>query len=447
MRKKRLLFSPILLLFYSLTWANTATISHFTLKNGLEVYLKENHRAPLVISQVWYQVGSANEPLGSSGLSHFLEHLMFDGTKTYKAGEYNQIVTEMGGVNNASTGRDYTNYYAIVNAKALPKILSMEADRMQNLTINKEKFIKERNVVTEERRMRMGNNPISLFYERFCSLIFTNSPYQNMPIGLMSDIKHLQTKDAMDWYRLWYHPNNAKLILVGDFDSKNVAALIRKDFSKIPRSNLPQLKHRPIVLPKGRRYMEYVDARAKVPVMIFGFIVPSLVSIKNAWQPYALSLMADELAGDQDSWLAKVLVKEKKLAANVDVSYQPMSSYETAMMFFITLAPGVKPSQVYQAFQKALNSSDKVLKNPQILERIKTSFLANHIFEQDSLVNQANEIGSAVVRGLPYNFSQKLSSHVEAVTNKQLEQVKKSYFDWSKVTIGLLRNKNIQGLL
>jgi len=203
------------------------------LKNGLKILVKEDRRSPVVVTQIWYKVGSSYEPNGITGISHMLEHMMFKGTKKYPAGEFSKIIAENGGNENAFTGQDYTAYFQTLEKSRLEISLKLEADRMRNLNLLEKELLKELEVVTEERRMRTDDKPRSKMYEHFMALAFSNSPYKNPVIGWPGDIAAYKVEDLNAWYRRWYAPNNATLVVVGDVEPNAVFALAEKYFAPI----------------------------------------------------------------------------------------------------------------------------------------------------------------------------------------------------------------------
>ena len=238
-----------------------------TLKNGLKVIVKEDHRAPIMVSQVWYKVGSSYEHNGITGVSHVLEHMMFKGTKKYPPGEFSRIIAANGGQENAFTGRDYTAYFQTMEKRRLPISFEMEADRMRNVVLLEEEFKKEIQVVMEERRMRTEDNPHALTYEQFSAAAYVNSPYHWPIIGWMNDLENMNVDDLAKWYRTWYAPNNATVVVAGDVNPDEVFALAKEHFGDIEPSVIPKVKPRTEIKQKGIKRLT-VKAPAQVPALL-----------------------------------------------------------------------------------------------------------------------------------------------------------------------------------
>ena len=210
------------------SFTSIASVTEFTLDNQMKVLVKQDNRAPVVVHQVWYRVGSHFEHSGKTGISHILEHMMFKGTKNLKPGEFSKIVSKMGGSENAFTSTDFTAYYQVVGKQHLSEVMRLESDRMRNIILTDEEFIKERDVVTEERRWRTEDKPSGKLYEQFKATAFMSSPAHHPVIGWMSDIRSWTAEDARNWYQQWYAPNNANLVVVGDVDHQDVYDLAKK---------------------------------------------------------------------------------------------------------------------------------------------------------------------------------------------------------------------------
>jgi zinc protease len=231
----RTTLSLILLLMGQPLFANTPVIHHSTLKNGLDILIKEDHRAPVASFMVWYHVGSADEVSGKTGLAHALEHMMFKGTPKYPQGVFSKTVAELGGQENAFTNTDYTAYFENIASDKLKTCFELEADRMNNLNLTSEEFSKEIKVIQEERRMRTDDNPQALAFERFLAAAHLTMPYHHPVIGWMSDLEHMTVTDTQNWYNNYYAPNNATLVIVGDVDPKKMIALAESTFGTITK--------------------------------------------------------------------------------------------------------------------------------------------------------------------------------------------------------------------
>ena len=270
------LLASMLLLFGVSTHSSAQpTVHEYRLANGMKILVKEDHRAPVVVSQVWYKVGSSYEHAGITGVSHTLEHMMFKGTPEVPKGQFSKIIAENGGDQNAFTGRDYTAYYQRLEKSRLPVSFKLEADRMRNLLLDQEEFEKEREVVLEERRMRTDDKPRSKVYELFLANVYTSSTYRYPVIGWPDDIRELSIDDHRGWYNKWYYPNNATLVVVGDVDPDAVFKLAKKSFGSLKPQPIPVVKTRSEVEQFGIKRME-VSLPAKLPYLLMGYKVPVL---------------------------------------------------------------------------------------------------------------------------------------------------------------------------
>ncbi|RLA16340.1 MAG: insulinase family protein, partial [Gammaproteobacteria bacterium] len=292
--------------------------------NGLKVLVKEDHRSPVVVSQIWYKVGSSYEPGGITGISHMLEHMMFKGTEKYPAGEFSRIVAENGGRENAFTGRDYTAYFQTMEKSRLEVSFELEADRMRNLHLDPDELKKELEVVTEERRMRTDDKPRSKMQEFFMAMAFANSPYKNPVIGWPSDIANYQVDDLQAWYQRWYAPNNATLVVVGDIKPDEVFLLAEKYFAEIKPSELKAVKPQAEIQQQGIRKTT-IKLPAKLPYILMGYKVPVLNSAENETDVYALEVLTGILDGGASARLASRLVRGKQIAVSAGAGYNLVS--------------------------------------------------------------------------------------------------------------------------
>ncbi|MGR9051189.1 MAG: M16 family metallopeptidase, partial [Gammaproteobacteria bacterium] len=292
-----------------------AKVHEFRLDNGLKILVKEDHRSPVVVSQIWYKVGSSYEPSGISGISHMLEHMMFKGTDKLKPGEFSRIIAANGGNENAFTGRDYTAYFQTMEKSRLPVSFELEADRMRNLHLLDEELKKELEVVYEERRMRTEDKPRAKTQEYFIAMAYSNSPYKNPIIGWPSDIENYTINDVQKWYQRWYGPNNATLVVVGDVEPKAVFALAEKHFGPLKPSDIKAVKPQTEIEQHGVRRM-VVKLPAKLPYLVMGYKVPVLKTVDQEWEAYALEVMAGVLDGGNSARLESGIVRGRQLAVS-----------------------------------------------------------------------------------------------------------------------------------
>lgn len=414
------------LIIPSLTFAD---VSEFKLDNGLKLIVKEDHRAPVVVSQVWYKVGSSYEHNGITGISHVLEHMMFKGTKNLKPNEFSQIIAENGGEQNAFTGRDYTAYFQKLHKDRLEVSFKHEADRMRNLIINADELLKEREVVAEERRMRTDDNPKALLRESFNAAAFVNSPYHHPVIGWMSDINHYQADDLRAWYQQWYAPNNATIVVVGDVEPKAVLALAKQYFAPLKSEEIASLKPQIEVEQKGIREIK-VKAPAELPYLMMGWKIPVVATAteENAWEPYALEVLAGILDGGNSARFAKELVREQQVATNVGAGNSLFSRLKDLFLVAGTPANGKSIEELKQAIFEQLEQIKNQPVTQEELDRVKAQVVAGAVYERDSVFYQAMQIGMLETVGLDWKLSDQYVDNVKAVTAEQIQAVANKYF-------------------
>ncbi|HEC13736.1 MAG TPA: insulinase family protein [Acidiferrobacteraceae bacterium] len=407
------------------------------LANGLKVIVQPDHRAPVVVSQIWYKVGGSYEPDGLSGVSHVLEHMMFKGTDTLKPGEFSRIIAAQGGRENAFTSRDYTAYYQRLEKSRLPISFRLEADRMRNLKLTSEEFAKEIKVVMEERRLRTEDKPESLVYERFMHTAFGENTYGQPVIGWMKDLKSMSVGDLQTWYEKWYAPNNATLVVVGDVKPAEVFELADQYFGKYQPSTLPKLVQRPVLQQQTRRVS--VSVPAKVPYLIMGFHVPSAaLSTGPEWEPYALDVLANVLGDGDSSRLSRKLVRGSQVAVQTGVGYDWAARLQTLLMLDANPTPGHSLDEIEQALLAEIGLLQTELVSPQELTRIKTQLVASDVYERDSVFYQAMKIGQLETVGLDAGLVEAYIKRISAVTAEQVRQVAKKYLVPATMTVARL---------
>jgi zinc protease len=432
----RIVFS-ILLLLISSTSVAAETVHEFMLDNGLKVLVKEDHRAPVAVAQIWYKVGSSYEHDGITGVSHVLEHMMFKGTKKHAAGEFSRIISENGGRENAFTSRDYTAYFQRLEKSRLPVSFELEADRMHNLILKDEEFTKEVNVVMEERRLRTEDKPTSLAYERFIEAAYQTSPYQHPVIGWMNDLQSMKPDDLADWYRAWYVPNNAVLVVAGDVDPKQVLKWAKKYYGVIPKGKPRELKPRTEVAQKGMRRIT-VKAPAELPYIFMGYKTPSLKTVSQDWEAYALEVAAYILDGGNSSRFARELVRGQQIAAGVSASYDLYSRLQTLFVIGGTPAKGKTIPQLELALRAQIQRLKEQPVDKAELHRIKAQVVASNVYERDSIFYQAMQMGELEAVGLGWQRTDEYVDRVKAVTAEQIQAVAKKYLHDDVLTIAEL---------
>lgn len=403
-----------------------AVTQEMTLPNGLKVIVREDHRAPLVLHQVWYRVGSMDEQTGRTGLSHMLEHMMFRGTKTVPDKEFSRQISAVGGEENAQTSRDYTLYFQRLPKEYLELAMKLESDRMHNLQLKDELFQKEREVVHEERRWRTDDSPQGLVYERFNSIAWLAHPYRVPVIGWPEDIRRWKLADLADWYRSWYVPNNATLVVVGDVDSKAVFKLAEKYYGRWPKGTLPERRPSAEPTPDGERRIT-VKAPSELGFVMIGFPVPGLKDPSKDWEPYALDLLSSVLDGHNAARLA-VNLSQKGLVQNVGVGYDGIS--RGPQIFSIGGTP--KPGQTPAEFEKLVLAEIKRIADEGVskeeLDRVKRQARAAQVYEQDSMYTQARRIGDLEMAGFSWRDLDVIDLQLQLITPEQVQAVAKKYF-------------------
>jgi len=434
----------LLVFFFSLpipVLANSP-VNEYMLDNGLKLLVKEDHRAPVVVSQVWYKVGGSSEHNGITGVSHVLEHMMFKGTEKVKPGDFSKIIKQNGGRDNAFTGKDYTAYFQLLEKSRLEISFEMEADRMRNLTLPEKEFIKEVEVVKEERRMRTEDKPRSLTYEQFNATAYTSNPYKNPIIGWMDDLDNMKVKDLRDWYQMWYAPNNATVVVAGDVNADDVYELAKKHFGPLKKSEVAELKPRSEPKQMGPRRIT-VRAPAQVPYLLMGFKAPVLKTVKEDWEPYALEVLANVMSGSESSRLPKELVRAKQIAVNADVGYNMHAKYNE--MFLLNATPSQGHSVV--EVEKALIEQIKKLQTEKVseaeLNRIKAQVIAGDVYEKDSVFYQAMVLGTLETVGLKWQVADDYLKKIKAVTAEQVQQVAKKYLVEDLMTVAVLEPQSM----
>ena len=436
MLKNILLF---LLLFPSLLLAQT---SEFKLSNGLKIIVREDHRSPVVVSQVWYRAGSLDEVNGKTGVAHVLEHMMFKGTKKIKAGEFSRLIAKAGGKENAFTGADYTCYFQQLEKSNLELSFKLEADRMQNLNLSKDEFDKEIKVVMEERRWRTEDKPTSQVKEQFESTVFKSHPYSRPVVGWMNDLENMTVEDAREWYKNWYTPNNATLVVVGDIYAKDVLNLAKKYFEKIPARKIPERK--PQVEPKqnGER-RSYIKAPSELSYLLMGYPVPTLNdrngSDINSWEPYALEVLSNILAGNSSSRLNQNIVRNQHLAVSVSAGYDSTARGRISV-FELEGTPNdfKKINDLENALLQEIEKIKKDGVTQEELDRVKATVIASDVYQKDSMFGMAMEIGQLETMDYSFHLSDGYIEKINGVTSEQIKNVATKYLTRDNLSVVIL---------
>ncbi|HIG64453.1 MAG TPA: insulinase family protein [Methyloprofundus sp.] len=434
----------LVLLCYSFS-ANATEVQERVLSNGLKVLVKEEHRSPVVVSQIWYKVGSSYESSGITGISHMLEHMMFKGTDSHPVGEFSAIIAENGGRENAFTGRDYTAYFQTLEKTRLAISFELEADRMQHLHLLAEELDKELQVVMEERRMRTEDKPRAKLQEYLMAMAYSNSPYRNPVIGWPSDIENYQVDDLKKWYQQWYAPNNATLIVAGDVQAEEVFKLAEQYFGPIPVQTIQTLKPQVEMPQVGVRRMT-VKLAAKVPYILMAYKVPSLKTVDQKWEAYALDVLAAVLDGGDSARLPAKLQRGQQLTSSVGAGYDLGGRLEELFMFEATPVKGKTLLDMEIALKTEIRSLQRVLISEQELARVKAQVLASSVYEQDSLFYQAMKLGMAETVGLGWKTAEQYRDKIDQVTAEQVRLVADKYLLESQLSIAYLEPQTMSAV-
>ena len=411
----------------------------FTLPNGLRVLVIQDHRTPVVTQMVWYKVGSADETPGKSGLAHFLEHLMFKGTSKHPAGEFSQTVLKVGGNENAFTSVDYTGYFQRVPREQLGRMMEFEADRMTGLILKDENVLPERDVVLEEYNMRVANNPDARLTEQIMAALYLNHPYGRPVIGWRQEIEKLDREDALAFYRRFYAPNNAILVIAGDVDINEVRPLAEQTFGKVAaQPAIPVRRIRPQEPePVAPRTVTLADPQVEQPSVKRYYLVPSATTAAEGEGP-ALDVLAQLLGNGNNSYLYRALVVDKPLAVNASAAYQGTSLDPTQFSISIAPRPGVDFATVEQA---ADNVIADLARNPvpaADLERVKTQLVAEAIYAQDNQTVLARWYGGGLTTGLSIEDIRSWPDRIRAVTAEQVRAAAQKWLDKKRSVTGYL---------
>ena len=412
-------------------------VAEHTLENGLKVVVQVDRRAPIASVHTWYRVGSADEVRGITGISHALEHMMFRGTPKYPNDTYSEIIAKNGGRDNAFTTQDFTGYYANIEKSKVALCLELEADRMQNLTLDSVLYQLEMKAVREERRLRTEDSPKAVTFERFLATAHANGPYHHPVIGWMDDLHHFTQEDLRRWYQQYYVPNNATIIVIGDVEPKQIFELVHKYFGGIAKKTLPQPLPGKDIAPLGEKRIK-VEYAAELPFLVMGYQVPSMITAKESWEPYALAVLANALDGGESARFAKNLMRDQEVCASCYAHYDFLQRYDT--QFILRGTPSANKS-VYQ-LEQAINTELTKLKTEKLalteLNRIKTQLIAEEIYSKDSITDQAEVLGTFESIGSNWQISQKIIDNIQAVTATQVQQVAQKYLVANRLTVAEL---------
>ena len=410
----------------------------FTLPNGLQVVVIEDHRTPVVTQMIWYKVGSADETPGKSGLAHFLEHLMFKGTAKHPAGQFSQAVSRIGGQENAFTSYDYTAFFQRVPADQLKTVMDFEADRMTGLQLSDEVVLPEREVILEEQNMRVRNNPTARLGEQIDAALFLNSPYGRPIIGWRHEMEGLTRDDAIGFYRRFYGPNDAVVVIAGDIDPQAALKLAQDTYGKVERRNAIAPRHRPQEPPPvAVRSLTLADPRVEQPVMQRAYLVPSFVTAKKG-ESEALEVLAHILGSGSNSRLYTALVVDQHVAVSAGAYYDSSALDMSKFGIYGAPIPSVTLPQFEAAADAVIAQVIEKGVTPEELARSKTKLIADAVYAHDSQASMARWYGSSLTTGATVSDVEHWPDRIRAVTAEQVQQAAREWLDKRRSVTGYL---------
>ena len=415
-----------------------AKIATFTLANGLEMVVIPDHRAPVVTHMIWYKVGAADETPEKSGLAHFLEHLMFKGTAKNPTGHFSRVVATLGGQENAFTSHDYTAYYQRVPTEKLKTVMDFEADRMTGLQLTDKVVLPEREVILEERNQRMENNPQARLGEQVDAALYLNHPYGKPVIGWRHEMEQLSRDDAIGFYRRFYAPNGAVVVIAGDVEPDQARKFAEETYGKVKSSSIIAKRQRPQEPPPvAARSLTLADARVEQPTMQRAYLTPSFATAKPG-ESEALEVLAHILGSGSNSRLYRALVVDKHVAVSAGANYDSSGLDPSKFSIYGTPGQGFTLPQLETEADGVI--ADVIAKGvtPDELERAKSRLVADAIFTQDNQVSMARWYGTALMTGATVEDVQCWPERIKAVTATQVQDVARQWLDKRRSVTGYL---------
>ena len=432
------LFSPLLLIPGRTALAGIFDPETFTLANGLQVVVVTNRRAPMVNHMVWYRVGSADELRGKSGLAHFLEHLMFKGTKTMAPGEFSDLIAKNGGRENAFTSYDYTGYFQTIASDRLELVMKHEADRMANLVLTDEVVLPERDVILEERRSRVDSEPSAQLFEMARAALYMNHPYGTSIIGWEHEMRQLTTEDALAFYERWYAPNNAVLVISGDVSLEEVRPLAEKYYGAVPRREVPERIRPQEPEQFAARRVTLESQRVRQPSVSITYLAPGYNSPGKA-HAYPLQVLSEILGGGSVGRLYGSLVVDQALAAGAGAGYSGDDLDNGAFRFYISPRPGgdIETAEAALRAEIDLLLKDGVTETEvaEAIERLQSAA----IFARDSVSTPSRVLGSALVTGQTIEDVEAWPERIGQVTAEQVTAAARAVFDARRSVTAVLK--------
>ena len=413
-------------------------VADFTLANGLELVVIPDHRAPVVTHMIWYKVGAADETQGKSGLAHFLEHLMFKGTAKNPAGKFSQVVARIGGQENAFTSEDYTGYFQRVPSEQLKTVMEFEADRMTGLQLTDEVVLPERNVILEEQNQRVGNNPGARLTEQIDAALYLNHPYGKPVIGWRHEMEQLSRDDAIGFYRRFYAPNNAVVVIAGDIDPAQARALAEDTYGKIARHGpmAPRMRAQEPP-PVAVRSLTLADPRVEMPTLQRAYLVPSFSTAKRG-ESEALEVLAHILGSGSNSRLYRALVVDKQLAVVANAWYDASELDMSKFGVHGSPRPGVTLPQLESEMDAVIAQVIDKGVTEEELERARTRLIADAVYTQDNQASMARWYGTALTTGASVNDVRRWPDRIRAVTAGEVRDAARQWLDKRRSVTGYL---------
>ena len=419
-------------------FAEGPEVNNFSLPNGLEVVVIPDHRTPVVTHMIWYKVGSADETAGKSGLAHFLEHLMFKGTAKNPAGRFSQTLATIGGQENAFTTADYTAYFQRIAKEYLPLVMEFEADRMTGLVLTDENVLPERDVVLEEFNMRVANSPDARIGEQVAAALYLNHPYGRPVIGWRQEIEKLTREDALAFYRRFYTPNNAVVVVAGDVTGDEVKRLAEKTYGKVARvAEVPPRVRPQEPIPVAVRQLTMADARVAQPSLQRSYLVPS-ASTANPGEAEALEILAQVLGAGETSRLYRTLVVEQHIASGAGGWYQGTALDDTRFGVFASPLPGVTFATIEAAIDAVVAKVAESGITTAELDRAKTRLIADTVYAEDNQSTMARWYGAALTSGGSVEKVTSLPARMRAVTIEAVQNAARTWLDKRRSVTGYL---------
>ncbi|NWF51502.1 MAG: insulinase family protein [Nitrospirae bacterium] len=431
MKKRRIFFVFIFLLLHTVVYSSE--VKEFILENGLKIIIIEEHKAPVATFQVWYRTGSRDEPIGKSGLSHLLEHMMFKGTQKYGPSEFSKIIQKNGGIDNAYTTKDHTVYFELLPSDRILLPVELETDRMQNLIIDNRETLLERDVVMEERRLRYEDDPQNSLFEEVVAVSFKAHPYQRPVIGWMSDLKSIGRDDLYNYYKSHYSPDNAFIIVDGDVRTDEIIEKIKNYFGRVSPSGIKK-KNTNFSEPEQKCERRVILKReAELPYILIAYHTPNFPHDDS----FALDVLSLILAGGKSSRLYKSIVYEKQIALDIDAEYDGLNI--DPFLFFVdaTAAPGKEINDVEKTIFSEIENIKKIPPSEQEVQKAKNQIESSFIMEQDSIYMEAMKYGIFEMLG-DWRLINRYLEGIRNVTPEDIKRVANRYLREDNRTVGIL---------